>query len=514
MSDPSDFNDNEIIFRVLSNFHSVSEEWNIKRRLGIDDAPGWFDPPSLRAKELIPELIERGYLREIHSIDGKAILKTTDEGLKHRDALFPQYLDRFYPHLKGFFLTAEQRALAEALLKEADSPEGQFDIDRFALKVLDFVSQFGPMPRQIVPDTVRALPSRLPFSINAIRPLRPPPEGWSKSELVECLKSIFKESPEGNTRSPLAHGSVERLLEKEWLRSDETKGLWLGSKGQEELKEITRLAPKPPGAWLNQDKKLLIDSAIQSRSSSIGKEERAEIDRLAIERPGSFRCNEIVDLLPKNLGQFGNVIIEAFLEYLPSDVPNTQPEVDFLHTKIIERMHLIVQSLAANCLREVIGIWKADGPYDASSVASLQETIDRHARMALLGIPKKTKVAVAQLFDKRSRLDSGRVETIEATRPVDSTHSLYIQGVTLRRAAMMLNDDNDEAVKVTIKQWRNKKRFALPSAIGKSIGDSQVDLFEPSALADFLLKNGIIPDADKSKFIKGLHERCVKGEKI
>jgi hypothetical protein len=89
-----------------------------------------------------------------------------------------------------------------------------------------------------------------------------------------------------------------------------------------------------------------------------------------------------------------------------------------------------------------------------------------------------------------------------------------VRGVPLLPVALMLSDDELGPAKQTKKQWLSKKAPRLPSPVGKALGQSQKNLYRPSALADFLINTGQIPSRDKPKLLKSLQKRLVPGRAI
>ncbi len=156
-------------------------------------------------------------------------------------------LDRYHEHFRHFpSLTLQDRAMAETLLNEADEAVPDFNMDHFVLKVFAFASRFGPMPLDIYLTVESVSPYSRDESYSqttrvtgvGFQHCYPRPKGWYKDELLSCINRIFELSPEKFTRLPLVDGSVERLLEKVWLKYDDKKGLWIAAKGQEELKAM------------------------------------------------------------------------------------------------------------------------------------------------------------------------------------------------------------------------------------------------------------------------------------
>src|SRR6185295_16536016 len=64
--------------------------------------------------------------------------------------------------------------------------------------------------------------------------------------------------------------------------------------------------------------------------------------------------------------------------------------------------------------------------------------------------------------------------------------STELFGVTLMSAALLLNEGEKESATTTKKRWHNSGK--LPVAIGKNASDTQEYIFEPSALAGFIIK--------------------------
>lgn len=86
-----------------------------------------------------------------------------------------------------------------------------------------------------------------------------------------------------------------------------------------------------------------------------------------------------------------------------------------------------------------------------------------------------------------------------------------VQGITLTRAALLVSDDDDSAARAAKKRWRNKKSIRLPKAIGKSLEHSQEDIYEPSALADFVEKVDGAKPKGKPALATALRNRQVRG---
>jgi hypothetical protein len=86
------------------------------------------------------------------------------------------------------------------------------------------------------------------------------------------------------------------------------------------------------------------------------------------------------------------------------------------------------------------------------------------------------------------------------------------RGVTLTRAALMLNDDEDKPAKLAKKRWQNiTLPTRLPDPIGTSLRKSQEYIYEPSALCNFLLNIGDIDGKRKSEILRDMRKRQVLG---
>lgn len=88
-----------------------------------------------------------------------------------------------------------------------------------------------------------------------------------------------------------------------------------------------------------------------------------------------------------------------------------------------------------------------------------------------------------------------------------------VRGISLREAAKVINEDHENDAPKFKKKWLNKKKPKLPPSIGKSLEHSQTDLYEPSALLDFLEKIGDARPADKPKLLKKFGLRTEPGQR-
>lgn len=90
---------------------------------------------------------------------------------------------------------------------------------------------------------------------------------------------------------------------------------------------------------------------------------------------------------------------------------------------------------------------------------------------------------------------------VEARQERGSTSG---KGVSLFDAAVILHDSDEELARRQVREWHNKKSVEKPPPIGKAPEHSQVDLFEPSSLAEFVEKAlGRIP-MGKCKYLTRL----------
>lgn len=98
--------------------------------------------------------------------------------------------------------------------------------------------------------------------------------------------------------------------------------------------------------------------------------------------------------------------------------------------------------------------------------------------------------------------------------PESSNQTKRVEGVTLIRAAMLLNDNDGELAAITKKRWRNKKQPSLPKPIARNLQDSQEDLFEPSSLCEFIEAVGDPIPNGKPSFLKALSKCKIPGSRI
>jgi len=87
------------------------------------------------------------------------------------------------------------------------------------------------------------------------------------------------------------------------------------------------------------------------------------------------------------------------------------------------------------------------------------------------------------------------------------------KGVSMLDAALILNDDNTEPARETVDRWQKQRRVKAPPCIGYAPSrHSQMKLYEPTALADFVQKIEPSSVIEKRPFRQRLIGRAIEVE--
>jgi hypothetical protein len=109
--------------------------------------------------------------------------------------------------------------------------------------------------------------------------------------------------------------------------------------------------------------------------------------------------------------------------------------------------------------------------------------------------------------NRKKLMETGWIENADSLTTISpNLQEIGVRrGVSLFDAAMILNDNDRQVARKTKKRWQNSRTYELPKPIGKDSQQSQLDLYEPSALAVFLAKIG---EHLNTSFLRDLRARA------